>query len=281
MQNLYTLVARREPSEEVFSNSEISSVLYHDIFDYPLTFAELIKWQVEESTPISNVESAVSQKNGYFFLEGHEGLVYKRLLRKRVSVKKMEIARKACRILSFIPSVKMVAVTGSLAMQNSMEDGDIDLMIITRRGALWTTRLVSYLVTRLFGIKTRKPGDKDQKDKLCLNMWFDESDLIWRDRNIYAAHEIAQIAPLVNKDKTYEKFLYKNKWILNFWPSAVPIKNLKFKFNNKTSGLVEKVCYWMQKLYMKPKMTREVVTSTRALFHPQDWGKLVLSRLSS
>ena len=31
---------------------------------------------------------------------------------------------------------------------------------------------------------------------------------------------------------------------------------------------------------MKPKITREVVTPTRAIFHPNDWGKKVLTILS-
>ena len=45
--------------------------------------------------------------------------------------------------------------------------------------------------------------------------------------------------------------------------------------------LVEKNCYWIQKKYMEKKITREIITKTRALFHPQDWGKVVMSRLSS
>ena len=60
-------------------------------------------------------------------------------------------------------------------------------------------------------------------------MWLDESDMVWqrKDRNIYTAHEIAQIVPLINKDKTYEKFLSHNRWILDFWPNAVKIRKLQ------------------------------------------------------
>ena len=146
------------------------------------------------------------------------------------------------------------------------------------------TRLMTYLVLRSTNHTVRKPNDKVQKDKLCLNMWFDESDMTWRDRNLYAAHEIAQIVPLVNKDKTYEKFLWKNRWILNFWPNAVRIKPIKKLPPNRRSliaGLVEKLAYQIQFLYMRKKITREVITKARAIFHPQDWGKFVLSRLSS
>jgi hypothetical protein len=124
-------------------------------------------------------------------------------------------------------------------------------------------------------------------------MWLDESDTVWsrKDRNIYTAHEIAQIIPLVNKNKSYEKFLLTNKWVLKFWPNAVKLntKILRYKdAGEKTlissikylmSSPLEKLVYQLQYLYMKPKITREVVTPTRGIFHPQDWGKIVLERL--
>jgi hypothetical protein len=91
---------------------------------------------------------------------------------------------------------------------------------------------------------------------------------------------LAQIVPLVNKDQAYEKLLFKNKWILKFWPNAVRISSLKFKNFSSKGNLIEKLAYKLQYYYMKKKMTREVVTPTRAFFHPQDWGRIVKLRLS-
>jgi hypothetical protein len=127
-------------------------------------------------------------------------------------------------------------------------------------------------------------------------MWLDESDLIWskKDRNLYTAHEIAQIVPLIDKEKTYERFLWKNKWILDFWPNSIRLQDTKIlrykdtRAKNLVSGIqyliskpIEKICYQLQLKYMKKKITREIITPTRALFHPQDWGKIVLKRLAS
>ena len=116
-----------------------------------------------------------------------------------------------------------------------------------------------------------------------MNMWLDESDLVWpkKDRNIYTAHEIAQASPLVNKDKTCEAFIYKNSWILDFWPNSVKKERPSVKNTKFSRGLVEKICYAIQYQYMKPKITREIVTPTRGIFHPNDWSEVVLSRLSS
>jgi len=282
MLNLYTSVIAKVAPEESFAEGEKLSVLYHNLFDFPLSFADLIRWKACDER-IDNSQLTINQKSGYFFLEGREGLIYQKLLRKRISAKKLEIGKRASRILSFIPTVRMVAVTGSLAMGNSTDESDIDLMIITSKNTLWLSRLLVYFVLRAANYKLRRPFDKAQKDKLCLNMWLDENDLIFRDRNLYTAHEIAQVFPLVNKNKTYEKFLYKNKWILNFWPNAVKIVNCKLKIENSSRGMniFELIAYKLQHLYMKSKITREVITPTRALFHPQDWGKVVLSRFTS
>ncbi len=262
--------------------NEKASVLYHDLFDYPLNFSDLIKWQLTEPVTI-NRNPEVVNKRKFYFLKGREGLIYKRTLRKRISAKKMKIAQKASIFLSFLPGVKMVAVTGSLAMENSSEESDIDLMIITKRGGLWTTRLLSYLVLGVMHFMLRKPNDPNQKNKLCLNIWLDESNLVWskKNRNLYTAHEIAQIVPLVNKDETYERFLSQNKWILDFWSNAVRIKDLRIKKSSLTINLIEKLAFKLQFSYMKNKISREVVTPTRAIFHPQDLGKVILGRLSS
>lgn len=284
MLNLYALGVKKE-TKQTLSEAEIASIYYHDIFDYPLNLNELITWLPKDPSFCPQGLNVVS-KNGYYFLEGREGLVYKRILKSRVSEKKLEIAKKAAKIIGFIPTIKMIGVTGSLAMKNSNEEGDIDLIIVTKSGKLWTSRLIVYMLTKLFGIKTRVQGDKNQKDRLCLNIWMDEGDLKWKanDRNIYTAHEIAQIVALVNKDNTFEKFIRENKWICQFWPKAIPVKetqNKRKKKETRTMGTVERFAYWLQYTYMKGNITREVVSPTRALFHPQNWGGVVLSRLES
>ena len=179
-------------------------------------------------------------------------------------------------------------------MENSNEESDIDLMIITKKNLLWTTRAFVYLLIGLLGIKKRRPFDSNQKDKLCLNIWMDESDLSWtkKQRNIYTAHEIAQILPLVNKDNTYEKLLNINRWVLKYWPNSVKIERIENSVKSRVkeqnvirytlfTDFLEKLFFKLQYQYMKTKMTREVATATRALFHPQDWGKVVLGRLTS
>jgi predicted nucleotidyltransferase len=298
MPNLYTVLAKKEASEDFLSEKEKFSVYYHNIFDYPLNFADLVRWMPGGRSVGKDFGSElVVCKEGFYFLEGKEVLIYKRILRGRISSKKFEKAKGVSRILSLIPTVKMVAITGSLAMKNVADESDIDLLIITKKGTLWVSRLISYFTLWSFGIKVRKAGEGIKKDRFCLNMWMDEGDLGWpkKDQNLYTAHEIAQITPLVNRDRIYEKFIYKNKWIKDYWPNSVKIRNpkseiqnkfefSKFKYLNIVSNFVLRasnlVAFKMQYAYMKPKITREIVTPTRAIFHPHDWSKVVLDRLN-
>lgn len=286
-----TIAPGQVNDRKILEKSEKLSVYYHDLFDYPLTFSDLIKWDVSKTFTSKNEQFSISYQNNFYFLKGREGLIYKRALRERISTKKMEIAKKATKVLSTLPTILMVGVTGSLAMNNSEDESDIDLMVITEKGRLWTTRILAYILLLMFNFSLRSPNDKYQKNKLCLNIWMDESDLVWKssNRNIYTAHEIAQILPLVNKNRSYEKLLYKNIWILKFWPNAVRIRKQLVK--RKKHGftvlipnilfVIEKIAYKMQYLYMKDKITREVITPTRGIFHPQDLGNLVISHLDS
>lgn len=291
-----SLITETNRSKEKYSTSpqmillgekEISSLIYHDIFDYPLAPLELIRWTVGKEIEFKNLENIkISTKNGFLFLNGKEGSTLKRLMRKRISKRKLEKANKAAKILSFLPTIKMIAVTGALAMNNANEDSDIDFLMITKKGSLWTTRLFATALLKIFRIPTRKYGDRITKDKLCLNIWLDESDLAWgkNSRNIFTSHEISQVIPLVNKKQTYERFLSKNVWIGDFWPNATSAKAGKEKKRSKMERgfaikfieiLARKAQYW----YMKDKITREIITPTRALFHPVDWASFISLKL--
>lgn len=263
------------------ASEEVFSVYYHNIFDYPLSFSELIKWKAGN---VPNLNVDVDYKNGYYFLKGREGLVYKKVLRERISQKKQTIAFKASKTLSLVSAVKMIGITGSLAMSNAKKDSDIDLIIITKNGKLWSTRLITYLLFKLANISVRKPREPNQKNKLCLNIWLDESDMIWpkNERNVYTAHEILQITPILNRGEAYENFLYKNKWAFKYWPNAQIIRKPTYRYKySKPINLdfIDNVAYKLQYRYLKPKLTKEHVTFTKAVFHPRNLSEITLKKI--
>jgi len=255
-----------------------ASVVYHDLFDYPLNESELDRWQL--NVRLKSGGKVVSG-GGYFHLSGKTGLVAQRKKREKYSQKKFRIAKNAARLLSKIPTVKLVAVTGSLAMRNASRESDIDLMIVASKGTLWATRAVVAFTFYFLPFTLRRAGEPERPDSLCFNMWMDESDLAFEKarQDIYTAHEIAQITPLVNKDGIYERILEENKWLLEYWPSSVAMSTphqrravgrTAFDLLLETLEPVARSAQWK---YMQGKRTRETVTKTRAMFHPRDWSK--------
>jgi len=121
------------------------------------------------------------------------------------------------RVLRLIPFIKMVAVTGNLAMRNANQEDDIDFLIITQRKRLWLSRFFAVVLLELLG-KRRRPEEKEVKDKICLNMFLDEDHLEMSEKqqNLFSAHEILQLKSLYEKDDFYDKFLDQNRWVKKF-----------------------------------------------------------------
>lgn len=279
----FSSTSRNKLPEKGITPPEVFSVYYHNIFEYPLTFSEVIKWQPKNPPKI---RTSIQCKNGYYFVHGREGLIYKREIKKRHSQKKIKIAGRAAKIMSTIPFIKMVGISGSVAMNNAKKDSDIDLIIITKRGRLWTSRIIVYLLFNFLRLPLRVPQSREQRDKLCLNIWLDEDNLKWnpKQRNFYTAHEILQIIPLINKKKTFERFLTENNWALDYWPNAVDFRS-RIKINTSYTKLrnisaIEKIAYKLQYFYMRGKMTNEHISLTRAVFHPVNLSKKILKKIS-
>ncbi len=204
-----------------------------------------------------------------------------------IQKQKLLIARKAANLLSHIPTILFVGVTGSLAMENAKKTSDIDFMIITSAHSLWITRAISLLILFLSGFSLRHAGVSEEEDKLCLNLWIDTNVLDWsQSRNAYIAHEIAQVIPLVNKGKTYDLWIKKNKWIFEYWPYALPFPRVgsviyqRNIFLHQILLLLNIGMFYLQLLYMNKKRTREIVNLHEAYFHPYDWGEKIMKKLT-
>jgi hypothetical protein len=270
----------------------LKTLAYSSIFDYPLTVHEIHKFLIQKKTSLLSVKKAliamksVSQNKGYYYLNLKEDYTNRRNTLTKISNKKIKIAKRLGRLLSFIPTVQMIAVTGSLSMMNSKEDDDIDFLIIVSPGFLWITRLIVTLFLDFIGTR-RKPKSKILKDKICLNMFLDNDHLHLPKnyQNLYSAHEVVQLKPIFSRKKTYENFLGENSWVLAFLPNSLSV-NLIFRnrstrcneFLKKVIWPIETIVYFCQKRLMYKKITREVVNKHYIFFHPRDTKVQILGR---
>jgi len=110
-----------------------------------------------------------------------------------------------------------------LAMENSNENDDIDLLIITSKSRLWLTRFLTVILLELVANR-RHPADKEVKDKICLNMFLDEGHLEVpkKEQDLFSAHEVCQLKVLWDKNGIYQKFLKANLWSKKFLPNWKP-----------------------------------------------------------
>lgn len=263
---------------EYLDSRKFLSLLYHDLFEYPLTWEELERWEVKNSL---KGEFPVEKTGKFYHLPGRGKVLAKRLARQKASRKKKQLARKAAGRILRIPTVLLVGISGALAMENAREEDDVDLLVVTQKGTLWTTRLAVIQAIEFFGPPRRRPEDSNVEDKLCLNLWLDEDNLAipGGKRNIYTAHEVLQVVPLSSKKGTYSRFIQANNWAREFWPKAVS-KNLKASSASQSANSLiatfEPLARNFQLWYMRKRRTREVVQAGRAFFHPVDWQKPVL-----
>ena len=228
------------------------------------------------------INSIAAHKNGYFFIKGRDELVLIRKKRAELSKKKIIKAKKIIKKLSIIPSVKFAGISGALSMENSEKSDDIDLFIITEKNLLWSTRFFLILFLKYMGVY-RSKNDNNYSDKICLNMLLDEKNIAFRgkDRNLYTAHEILQVIPVIDKDGIYNKFMEENKWIKKIMPNATPKKIERQNSNNFTAGIfiflvkiffLEKLLQYIQYEYMKKNITKEKIKNGILGFHPFDYG---------
>ncbi len=285
----------------------LRTLCYADVFDYPLTGKEVFRWLIGPLDPpalkkktgiINTLKTAnhkIKERGGYYYFSGRSQIISLRQRRLKYAQEKLAVAVKVAKWLNLIPSVRIVAVSGALAMNNADRDDDIDLLIVTTKDRLWLTRLIVVPLVSLVA-RRRKPGKqwdnadtiKQWKNAICLNLFLDEDALIIPSskRNLYTAHEIVQIKPLLNKAQTYEKFLSRNIWINDYLPN-IKINQKPETKNQKPENrspinlcsllsLLNFLAFKLQLFYMEPRMTRESVNAHSAFFHPRNTADLVL-----
>lgn len=270
----------------------LATLVYHDIFDYPLTAQEAYSYLTIKTTYASfnkNLqllikEKRVSQENGLIFLRGRGQTVKIRQARKGPSVRKLKKALRYSKILRFVPTIRFVAISGALSMENTDTNDDIDLVIVTGKGALWTTRLLANLILWPY---RRKAGEAHTKDKACLNMFLEENSLKFGTQNLYTAHETAQLKPIWERGKTYASLLKANSWLQSYLPNWRPQQKESFKTYGRSSfwslvsgtlSLAEPLTKRLQLRYMRRRITTEQIRETQLFFHPGNTQQYVLGK---
>lgn len=277
----------------------INTLLYADIFSYPLTKDEIWKWLIGYKISHRNFSqqlkkiNCIHKKNNYYYLKTRKKIVNLRIKREKYSGEKYKILNKTVAKLKHIPSVKLIGISGALAINNSDIEDDIDLFIITKKNMVWITRLLCTLVTDICR-ERRRPTDKNFKNKICLNMFISEDHLALAEpqRDLYLAHEVLQMRPIYQIQNIYARYLTKNKWVQKYLPNAYPktgelkceeINMYQFPYFIMEIPIIfiEFILKLLQLAYMSKSRTNEVFTCGVIRFHPKDARNWILDKYYS
>lgn len=285
----------------------LKTLAYSDIFDYPIKMWEIHKWLIFKKADFKQIEKAVDrlirkQKiqtfKEFYFLPGRKRLVVKRLKKQQQSKWNLLKIKWIGKSLSVIPWIRLIGVSGSLAMENAGKQDDIDLFIVTAKNRLWLSRLLVLSMLDLMGVRRKFDMDRGKaRGKVCVNLLLEE-DRLAQTQDLYTAHEVLQMKVLRQKDKTYFKFLSDNDWVFNFLPNwttdgakhqkgqvvgkkVSTKKRLETVLQNPYVEVLEKLSRILQLKLMHKAKGQEQVLPNALYFHPENYQEQVLKLYKS
>jgi hypothetical protein len=237
----------------------LQSVVYAALFDYPLTPAQLhqslIGQPADESALLrwydgsAYLQAAIEYADGYFFPRGRRDVLRTRAEREAISHTLLREMAGPLKLVTRMPFVRLVALSGSLAHLNAGDDADLDLFVITCPGRVWTVTVVTLLAARLMGWRKR----------LCLNYVISERALWIAPADLFSANQIVHLQPIIGRDG-YRRFLDANRFVERFYPNFLPRdvtddgrpSALVERAVNLTIGpIAERACRWLYRAHLQ------------------------------
>ncbi len=245
----------------------LKTLLYFDVFYYPLTLQEI----KDNCRQIYNspqdleavLEELVSKKiikkqNDFYFINEDNSIVERRQNGNLMADKFYKAAFLFSRLISWFPFVKGVCISGSLSKGYMEKDSDIDYFIITSPSRLWLCRTLLVLFKKVFLLNSKK--------YFCVNYFIDTEHLAIPDKNLFAATELAFIHPTYNHE-LYMQFMKTNSWFKEFYPNKKEQENtktlpqhkfflkhfLEILFNGKAGEMLDNWCFRLTLKYWKKK----------------------------
>jgi len=260
--------------------SILQTIAYADIFSYPLTLDEIHHYLIGSEATKQQVQDTLNGNNNitkideFYALPNREHTVEIRQRRQQIAADFWPIALKYGRLIGSLPFVRMVAVTGSLAVDNTENNNDIDYLIVTEPGRLWVCRLFIVALVRYV---------QRQGYTLCPNYIISENALVFPQKSLFAAREIAQMIPIIGQ-ATYEKMRNANHWMMEYLPNAKGLPPTQITINKSQPPVLTRTAEtllrtppgcWLDTWEMKRKIRKFMThydNTVEAAFD-KDWCK--------
>ena len=157
--------------------------------------------QAIESSPHLSIENDVVYSDKH---DRNLNIKYSQELASKHFKETMEVLA----ILKSCEQITGLALTGSVAAGMNKDDGDVDVMIITKPGWVWRVRALAIYLSH----------EHPTGQLLCPNMVLSEDSLRF-EKTVYTAREMMQIIP-IKDSKGITKLYDENGWVKEILPNA-------------------------------------------------------------
>lgn len=221
-------------------NNIVKTILYFDVFNYPITKEEIYLFSTYDKEEIRSVlkeliaQNKIVKKDNFYTIIDNKEAIKKRIKGNLRAKKIMPKAIKNGNLISKFPFVRAVFISGSLSKGYFAKEDDIDYFIITSKNRLWLARTLLILYKKVFLLNSKK--------YFCVNYFMSENELEIQEKNRFTATECVTLIPIKGKG-FFKKMTSNNKWIYQYFTNfkedndASKITNLSLK--NKLEKILQ------------------------------------------
>ncbi len=283
-------------------SSLVQTLLYFDIFSYPLTAQELLYCSKLPDLGLDEVHHAIGgmvakgylhREEKYYYLGNDPEKVKRRKKGNEEAKRRIPQAFRVSRFIGKFPFVRAVMLSGSLSKNYMEEDSDIDYFIVTKPRRLWICRTILILYKKIILLNSCQ--------NFCVNYFIDENHLEIEDKNTFTATEVIFLLPSYNY-QLYKEFRKKNSWVYEYYPNHglrndYPCsdknnswlrKSLEWTLNSRLGECMDTWCMkktmkrWKTKFSDFDEESFEVALRSRkyvSKHHPRRFQNLVIQKL--
>jgi len=199
--------------------SILRTLLYFDLFQYPLLPEEIFKFLGTNSIAPHDVDQALDElrragrvhRYGTLYgLRADEGLAGRRLRGNQLAQRMSAFAHRRGRFIGAFPFVRAVMASGSFSKGYMDENSDLDFFVVTAPGRLWIARMLIALYKRIFLLNRHK--------YCCCNYFVSDDHLEIEEKNLFTATELATLVPITGRS-VYLRLMRANSWISDYFPN--------------------------------------------------------------
>lgn len=211
-------------------HSILRTLLYFDIFNYPLTLQEIHAFSGRDIMSFEMLEKEIGvlkdaglifRFNSFYSIQNDETNISRRIKGNKEAEKFIPMAQERAGLIARFPFIRAVMASGSLSKGYMDEQSDLDFFIVTEPNRLWIARTLFVLYRKVFVPRHRHK-------EFCTNYFLTSNQLEIEEKNIFTATELTTLIPLYNSE-IYLKLISANKWIHDYLPNFQQKESLQVK----------------------------------------------------